>query len=690
MLSKTNTDALVQLAAIVYSGSDDVIRYSKKNITRKIVQLSIAKNSNEFQTPTDISKYIKDTFGLIFFENEIWDIVIESKDTFVIEHKAESDSYKDNECSLISLAHKEYNKISTKSNTMSFGNLILDFYNSKCNSSISLESVTNLILDFLFKHFVINIKNYSNLVMKNSNRYSETFLSELKCILPNQYTEEEKDIINSFIDYEDVNKNKYIFYIITLALEYCITLNLPNGSIPNEILTKKIYLDSNILFRAIGLNGTDRQDKTLMFLNKCIETGQKLFITSITENEFEKSLKLQCYNLDMYKNTTQKSYNYLADENDITSTFLSLKRKNPNLNSEMFRANIQADYKKLKAEYKIIVDYIRDFEDNTLDNQINSLYKYKYSNDNNSNYKETCKTDIYNLNFISRKSTPENPYPNDIFITADQKLLYWIKTNNLYNNIALMPSDWLSFMLRFVSRSDNEYKSFVDLLKITPINEIHFEPYQIAIILNMVSDVEEDPDRQEVIIGNIIANQFDDIKSLSLIRDEQEFISNTDVIISREIKSLFQEDIEKLKQSSESQIVQKDIVIEKLQNDSEVKNRELLKLEDKVKNLEKHIKLNQEIQLKKKVFKTNLRKVVIKWAIVFFLSIIIYLKLKPLFLSSFKVEVSNSLGYNICSMGISLIGPILLSVLGQKIKILNIPTLKNTINSYKEYKKIKL
>lgn len=214
-MDKYNTEALVQLAAIVYSNSDETINNTKKEIVRKIIQLSIFQNGNEMQTISEINTYIKDTFGLIFVDEEIWDIIKLNMDIFYVNNNNndQSKSLELNDYLTVALVLEEYTKISTSSNTMSLNKIISNFYNDNYLGTKSLEEVTEILLKFIYNSFASNLRNYSNLIHNNSNRYSEEFLQELKDTLVNRYTDDEESIINMFIDYEDIDKNKYIFYM---------------------------------------------------------------------------------------------------------------------------------------------------------------------------------------------------------------------------------------------------------------------------------------------------------------------------------------------------------------------------------------------------------------------------------------------------------------------------------------------
>ena len=75
------------------------------------------------------------------------------------------------------------------------------------------------------------------------------------------------DLINGFFKYESAEKDKLIFDIVSLSLEYCL-LASPKELNKRQISNKIFFLDSNVIYRAIGLNGEERKNLTLQFIKR--------------------------------------------------------------------------------------------------------------------------------------------------------------------------------------------------------------------------------------------------------------------------------------------------------------------------------------------------------------------------------------------------------------------------------------
>ena len=98
------------------------------------------------------------------------------------------------------------------------------------------------------------------------------------------------NLINGFFKYESAEKDKIIFDIVSLSLEYCL-LASPKELNERQISNKIFFLDSNVIYRAIGLNGEERKNLTLQFIKRCNDYGIILKILNITESEFKDSIK---------------------------------------------------------------------------------------------------------------------------------------------------------------------------------------------------------------------------------------------------------------------------------------------------------------------------------------------------------------------------------------------------------------
>ncbi len=107
------------------------------------------------------------------------------------------------------------------------------------------------------------------------------------------FTLEEREAINEFLEWDDINKNKSIFALISYSLEYAVITNHQESSAVflNSIKHKVFFLDNNVLYRAIGLNGDNRQNRIITFLNKCKSAGQEFKISKLFREKITDTIK---------------------------------------------------------------------------------------------------------------------------------------------------------------------------------------------------------------------------------------------------------------------------------------------------------------------------------------------------------------------------------------------------------------
>lgn len=125
---------------------------------------------------------------------------------------------------------------------------------------------------FFYGVFTTNLSAYKKLLQEN---YSIDVPDE-------SYSEEDRLLINGFLNSEDPEKNKAIYNFASSALEFCMMTNKKNTTLEfNNLKNKNLYLDTNIIFRAIGLNGEDRKIRTQSFLSNIARSNlqQHIFIT---------------------------------------------------------------------------------------------------------------------------------------------------------------------------------------------------------------------------------------------------------------------------------------------------------------------------------------------------------------------------------------------------------------------------
>ena len=508
MISLNKEEEIFRLAAVLYK--DGNYEVSKENTLKKIVKAIFLENDNTPKTVSEIINAIFENYSLNFSENEIETVIEKSANFFQI-IKLQPKKY--------NLIEKDYIKLKNKIKEKD-----LNFYIYKYLEDIkskNLEQDKNKILHFLYDIFTKNLENYNFFMHLNNDIFSN--LSKFT-----NSEVEDINLINGFFKYESSEKDKIIFDIVSLSLEYCL-LASPKELNRRQISDKIFFLDSNVIYRAIGLNGEERKNLTLQFIKRCNDYGIVLKILNITENEFKDSIKYRTNRISHTDNVkTSKTVFQKYSSDEMYLYYYSWKEKRVNATSREFENFIFSEYENLKrknnitVEYKNNIDYLDNNEMRNIKDEILAFKNTPIS----SNGEIIAKYDtqmILSLLEIRKKSNDINKKIlniNNFLISTDQQLKEWTFQKRYEQAIILLPSEWMTIMFRFLGRTSNDYKSFVSFLNLKNKEETTYSAEMIHIILAGVSEMTQDINRQEFYAEQIIEHDILEIMQNKDSKDE--------------------------------------------------------------------------------------------------------------------------------------------------------------------------
>lgn len=575
---KTNTsNEIFRLSAILYA--DNNYEVSPSTTLRKIVESAIFENGNEFISIPDLCIFIAKIYDIIISEEEIISIISHQRYTSNFTQKEEQGEQ------YIKLSNKRLQLIEEKITEKTIDEHIQDFeqlFNIK-----ALE----IIHRFLYELFSNDVNGFQRLI--NSKKATSNSVR----IEAQNYSEEERNIINSFLNWDNPQKDKAIFDISSYAIEYAILTNNNKGVALDSFRNKHIYLDTNIIYRALGINGKNRKDLTTTFLSKFNEIGQKLFISKYTDEEFKNSIKFHIDNIRKFNNPKVSSSVYVENSiNDEIYSFYHLwKQGRTNSNLDIFQAYIYGVYDEFIAKYNIEIDKVCPFDPN--DDDICEIVKEmssKILSEKNlygvATYENSSYIDALNILWIEHKRNNKHftfHETNAFLVSSDQILRRWDYYRNDVIPIVLLPSQWLSIILRFFNRTNNDFRSFVNFLNLHN-NEPTITGEQLHIVLSGISEISSDPGIQRNILNIMTDNHFKNIiagDNIKTYENSKEFA-----------KSEVDKEISKLKSraselESDVEALKKDVHIakenEEQQNSAynqllKEKNSREKKLEDKI------------------------------------------------------------------------------------------------------------
>lgn len=403
----------------------------------------------------------------------------------------------------------------------------------------SEEQVYSLLLRYLYYCFNSNVDNLLSL-------FEQKPTSEITAF---KATAEEISTINRFVSWENGNKNTLVYNLIAICYEYCMLTIKKDSILSSELFKgKRFYLDANIIFRMAGINNKERQTVTQRFVNHCRQAGIELYCTSATMDEIYRVISSQ----------TEFIKGIAGGSMPVSS--VTLNELNPNIEINDFYniyytwccapGNTYGDYTsfnqyllgltrdtmaqlkiKLSTSYKVS-NRVQEF-----DNQVSSLKNYK--NEKRSwrvASSASAETDITNImdTLAWRTGTGATIWQtNDFVVSADQLLIEWAENTFSGVPIVVLPSVWLSIILRFTGRTDDDYKSFC--LFLTQRQHINPEETIDPIhLLRTINTKTTQTDLKEKIIFEIAQN-----KTKYSFQTPEDYDANTNRAFDKVLKEVY-------------------------------------------------------------------------------------------------------------------------------------------------------
>lgn len=489
---------IFRLSALLYK--DNKYNVKKENTLKKIIE-SIFINDNKDISIYDAIEFCEKHYYLNITEEDVNNTITKYNNVFKIINKGNGNIR-------FKLLDKRLDTISNYEIT-GIEKFIDEFIIEKGDFH---NNIKETIYKFLYEVFTTNLNSYEYFI-KNNTLSGDFFVDYSK------YTNYEVDIINDFLNYNNPEKDKAIFKIVSLSLEYCVLTGNGKQVYPQGLDNKVFYLDTNIIYRAIGINGDERKNLTLKFIEKCNEVGIKIKISKYSEEEFGKSLDFHIKNLDKHKNSNVsiELYERYKKGKDIYNVYLEWKSGRVDWSVDKFRAYLKANYEDFKKRYRIDVDYkninIEDENNEKIIDEISHSIEFiKIDSNPKSNIVDA--KNILLIDNMRKKCNVNNKKLLEVkffLISTDQKLREW---NLIYSNneqpIVFLPSQWLAIILRFVSATSDDFKSFVSFLNIKK-TELNISKEKLQSILEGISEITQDIRRQEYYANEIIEASASDI-----------------------------------------------------------------------------------------------------------------------------------------------------------------------------------
>ena len=331
---------------------------------------------------------------------------------------------------------------------------------------IEEDTLFNLLIKYLYFCFNSNVDNLLSLL--NSRDVSETESAF-------EATNDEIVAINAFIEWDDKDKDSLVYHVVAICYEYCMLTIKKDNFLSKELFKgKRFYLDANIIFRMAGINNEERQFVTKSFERHCKDAGIELICTESTYDELFRVITSQVSYIQSFSGNTRpidcdtlEKLNPTLEINDFYKRYYEWCQIPENSVGDYigFSSYLFDLVQKAIVNLKIVPSgvYKASQREDQFGSQVENLITYKNNKRRRQTTKASAETDVTNIRDILkvRKRNGANLWQtNDFLVSADHRLIGW--ANDIFHGvpIVVLPSVWLSIILRYTGRTEDDYKSF--------------------------------------------------------------------------------------------------------------------------------------------------------------------------------------------------------------------------------------
>jgi hypothetical protein len=292
------------------------------------------------------------------------------------------------------------------------------------------------------------------------------------------FSPSQKDIslINAFIAWNNSEKNKFFYSIVSCSYEYCLITARKEPAISRGVFRgKRFYLDTNIIFRMAGVNKDERSFVIKTFVEKCNEVGIKLYYTNEVFDELYRVIDGQINYIraitggqNPVNPSILSSVNNQFENNDFYLVYYNWCKEAHNKPGDFMSFRnylIELITRTLSLFVFIDVPNYHTIESEVFSNLSRGLRDYKTEKRPYRLPSEaSLRTDINNLMYVTSKKPKraESLWEiNDYIVSADQIFTNWSRTQFAGVPSVMIPSTWLSIILKVSGRAtSDDYKSY--------------------------------------------------------------------------------------------------------------------------------------------------------------------------------------------------------------------------------------
>ena len=487
MANKIQT--IMRTAAMIYAEDQSI--QTVKSVRRRFVDAVFVNSDNTPLTVEQIISLLQKEYELVVQEKEIGFLDDERYYEKVLGKTKRENTYY--------LPNKRFEKLKEKSEYC-IDDAIKEFSAQK--PDVDLEGLRDLLYKYLYTLLNTNISAYTQLLERKGKQVSPV-------IDPNTFNDDEIETINCFITWDNPNKNKALFELVNYCIEYATAINsIDPQDIVNALKNKKLYLDNALIYRALGINGDFRKERVTNLLQRCVNSGQQLVISSVTRKEFFDTIDYHISHLrgsTPYGNINPSLFRRYTGGYSLYQYYHEWRRTKNVYGFDLFSLHIKNEYDALLQKFRITEDFKQQYSDikdgERIEQYAEEIKQYKRTK-NDSLHINDAKNMIWVE--LARNNCDNNVRDTKFyFVTSDRRLQEWDLHHSKNQPITMLPSQWLALLLKYFSQSNDDYKSFVSFLTM-PNEKAEVTPDELQDILAGISEITEDFQKQNDIVSQLL------------------------------------------------------------------------------------------------------------------------------------------------------------------------------------------
>lgn len=500
---------IFRLSAVLFSETHDV--FSASDAQLQMVKCMFAKLDNKPMTKSGIIAGLLDVYKYHVSEDEIMELIRKSRKTFQTIVEDDAESYR-----LTEEAYTQTIEVQKKG---------IDFYIDQFITEKKIEEgnkCKEAIHKYLYELTTTNINSYRILLCGNQGK---AFRDADISVDITELDTDEKVFVHDFLEWDDAAKNAALVNVVYTCLEYCLLVSgdSPNSLIKGIIRQRVIYLDTNVIFRALGINGASRKKVIHALLKKCQQAKFKLVISAQTKKEFVETTNIYIENIKKYPRgiVDPEAYEYFSDYN-LYAFYSAWYHDHPSMSLKYFRIYLDAIYDEFVKQYAIIDDekipqeiFTSHNFGPTRNSYAQSIQQKKRENRAERNWIQDINPnnnhDATIIRYIEMLRENQGDAKDIFLVSTDKVLRSWdMSRSDTKYPIVIYPSQLFVILVKLCGRSDDDYKSFVSFINIKPQSQ-QITAEKANIILSGISSITEDIEKQRGIIKAAYGGDFQQI-----------------------------------------------------------------------------------------------------------------------------------------------------------------------------------